>query len=621
MKKLKPSQYSYVASEAKKPKMIKDTSDKDEKYKVWHNRIHSALQWRANHKYGTKVWDRCYELYKGEHWSNPDDEDLPKSDARRDRVTVNVIGSTVQNFIPFFISSRPKFVLHPQKPDSVLSASLQQSVVNYEYKERKMHKQVKRSVLDCVICGTGIIKTGYNIELDEAINTAEGEIVYADYIKAEASYARRVSPYNFIFDPCSSENDLSSADWCAEIIYMKKVDILNNSNYLKSTINAIKGGMYTIQSKKDLMNPDRSILSDDFEYTNEDDEMSVCFEVWSRRHRKYFLFASGVLPPLVEKDFPYPYLDGFPYIQLEFIPNPECPFPFGLPYALEDQQLELNASRTRMFQHGRRFNRKYEVLKNVEESEADKLVEAPDGTYIIVPQVGSINPIADAPLSQDQLVIEGTIKEDIRQISGADALIQGGALPSRTTAGEVNARGSLFRLKLEDRVEAIENGILELAAHTLQHCQANMIKSRVVKIVGPEGEYWQEFTVEDIQDPVGIEMESVSAPRTDPQIMRQQALQMFQILMSQMQVIMGLQIPINWVELFKWMFEKMEIRDVGRFFAPSLVPNQPLNTQPVSNNLNTGSETEEPNTELQSVEDIERQFNLGSTLNQSGLQV
>lgn len=592
----------------------------DEAYRIWHNRVSSCIRWRDQHWNGPKNWDKAYDLYRGKHWGSGDvNIDLVKSDNRRDRITVNLTGSSIQNMLPFLISTKPKAIAHPHLPTAVVSGKLQETLLNREYTKAQMHRQVKRAALDAIICGHGIIEDGFNLELDEGIKKADGDIVYADYVKKESAFVRRISPYDFIFDPTASENDIYTARWAGEIIYMPLRDLLANSNHLKSTIKAINEKVYTVNTKKDLMIPERAYIDSEDYYENENDEVAICFKIFDKKFKKYYLFADGVLPPLVEKDWPYPYLDGFPYTFLEFIPVPSCAFPMGLALAIEDQQHELNAVRTRIFNHGRRFNRKYEAHEKVDPHELDKLVDSPDGTVIIVPQMGLITPIQDAALSQDQQIIEGRIQDDIQRLSGMDSLIQGGALPSRTTAGEVNARGNLFRMKLDDRVESMDNAILNVLEHTLAHLKANLIKDQVVKVAGPEGEYWVEFTIEDIQDPVDITIESVAAPKTDPQIMRQQALQVFQITVGQMQMIMQAQVPINWTELFKWIFEMLEVKESGRFFAPSLIPNQPLQFEQSSNDLN--NQQPEANTEIMDVQGMQKQMGLAPLMNQSGMQV
>lgn len=613
-------EYSNYLKEKKNPRKdskYKETSTGEETYRIWHNRIDQTLAWRYNHWNGPRNWDRAYSLYKGDHWESDDmDVEIVKSDNRRDKITVNLTGSSIQNMVPFLMSSRAVFVCKPTKPGSVEGAKLQEAVLNFEYEQRGMQEQIEKAVLDCVIMGHGITANGFILEIDEAVKKMEGEIVYADYIKKESPYIRRVSPYMFLYDPTASEHNLATARWCAEIIYQPIKDILANSNYLKSTLESIKVGEYSITTKRGFINPDSSI---DETELNEEDELGVLYQIFDKKYRKYYLFAAGVLEPLVEKDWPYPYLDGFPYQKVDFVPIPDCPFPMGLALAVEDQQLELNAVRSRMFSHSRRFDRKYQVLDTVDETEADKLIEGADGTIVMVPVIGAVSPIADAPLSQDHQLIEAMIKQDFQSLTSQDALIQGGNLPSRTTAGEVNARGSLFRMKLDSRVASVDRFVLQNGIQTLQHIKYNFLTDKVIKIVGNSGEYWVEYTIEDIQDDVDVTMESIAAPKVDPILDRQQSIQIFQMILQAAPAIQQVAQAFDFIELFKWMFSKLGDKEIGRFFKPSLIPNAPLieGATPLSNNLNLP----QPNTELNSAEDMSKQNGLAALMNSGGNQL
>lgn len=609
------SNYLKTKRQPRADSKYKETSTGEETYRIWHNRIDQTLNWRMNHWNGPKNWDRAYELYKGDHWESDDmDVEVVKSDNRRDKITVNLTGSSIQNMVPFLMSSRASFICKATKPDGTVGAELQTAVLNYEYDQRGMQEQLEKAVLDCVIMGHGVTCTGFTLEIDEAVRKVEGEIDYRDYIKKESPFVRRVSPYMFLFDPTASEHNLATSRWCAEIIFSPIKDILANSNYLKKTIASITSGEYSITTKQGFMNPD--VDMDDNEL-GEEDELGVLYQLYDKKYRKYYLFAAGVLEPLIEKPWPYQYLDGFPYEMVNFVPVPDCHYAMGLALAVEDQQLELNAVRSRMFAHGRRFNRKYQVLDTVNEEETDKLADGADGTIVVVPQIGAVAAIQDAPLSQDHQLIEAMIKQDFQSLTSQDALIQGGNLPSRTTAGEVNTRGSLFRMKLDTRVASVDRFVLANGKQTLQHIKYNFLTPKVIQITGASGQFWQEYTVEDIQDDVDVTMESIAAPKIDPILDRQQSLQLFQMIMGALPVLQQLQIPFDYVELFKWMFNKIGDKEVGRFFKPFLTPNAPMVES--SNNLN--NQLPQPNTNVQSTDGLQKQNGIGALLNASGLQV
>lgn len=631
--KYKPTRSTVVlpsSSSIKEKKAGENTND------LWRRRISQAFHWRRNHWNGDSNWKLAYKIYRGKHWDSMDqNSDALSSDNVNDRITVNITGSTVLNLIPFLFNRKTEFVCKPRKPSEDVQAQIQTEILNYEFTQNDLQPEIKRALYDAVICGHGIVKTGYTLEVDEAAKLKDGEITYHDFIKKDSPYIKRISPFMFLYDPTSSSFDLRGARWCAEIFFSTKADVLANGLYDKSVLNKIADGAYSLTTYEALFGDNVSDNSIGFsnnlkakDYDVPEDAIVILYEVWDKKFRKVYIFADGCDEPLSEKVWPYEYLLEFPFVRLDFIPIPDEHYPVGIPYFITDQQLELNRIRTTMFQHRRRFNRKYEVVASVNQDERDKLTDSPDGTCVVVPAIGSINPIQDAPIGQDQMIAEQYIKQDIADLTGADALFRGSNLPSRTTAGEVTTRSNLFRLKLDDRVDDVDNWIIRIATQVLKHIQGNYFQQRAVKIVGEQGNYWHDVTSEDIAAQVDVSMESVSAPKSDPQLDRQQALQLLQICLQFMPMIQQGLIKLNLEELLAWVLQKFGQKDIGRFFSRMLTPNAPLQEVPVnpttSNNLNQGLSVAglpELNQNPQEVADLKQESGLASILNQSGLQI
>lgn len=594
-------------------------------YDMWLTRIHSALQWRKSHWNGDENWKRAYKLYGGKHWRYNDEEN-PSADEARDFITVNITMSTINNMVPFLLNSDPFFLTKPRKPSDTVQAMLAQEIVNYDWNLQQMTPQVKECALDAAIIGHGIAKTGFTFELDQAVSKATGNIVYEDYIRAETPYLIRIDPFNFIYDPTATDRTLATARWAAEIFYQYYDDVIDNSSYEASVRNKIKSGHFNPK-----LLSGKYEVQDDWDMTWWDDEHVAepnivrLFEIWDKKHRKYIVLADGVNEPLIEKDWPYDYLTGFPYRRLDFIKVPNSHYPVGIPYSIEDSQFELDRTRTGMFQHRRRFNRKYEILDNLEEDSRRKLQEGEDGALIPVRQLNSIRPIEDAPLPQDYWQVEAIIKQDVMELSGMDALIRGGPLPSRTTGVEVNTRTNIFRMKIDDLVDRTDRFVLQLGKDVLAHIKANMVRSRVVKIAGLQGVYWVNATAEDIQAELDLHMETVAAPKTNPDIDKQQSLNLLQIALQAAPVMqqLGQPLQINFPELFAWTIEKFGYKDVGRFFQRALVTTPPLQQQEGGENSNSlnpaslGTNPEQPMTAA----DLQKQFGTAAINNASGLQL
>jgi hypothetical protein len=211
----------------------------------------------------------------------------------------------------------------------------------------------------------------------------------------------------------------------------------------------------------------------------------------------------------------------------------------------------------------------------------------------------------------------------VMELSGMDALIRGGPLPSRTTGVEVNTRTNIFRMKIDDLVDRTDRFVLQLGKDVLGHIKANMVKSRIVKIVGMQGIYWVDVSDQDIQSEVDMTMETVAAPKTNPDIDKQQSLFLLQTLtqVAPLMQQMGQPLQLNFPELVAWTIEKFGYKDVGRFFMRALTPTPPLQEQEGdgSNSLNQtpSGNAENPMTAA----DLQKQFGTAAVTNASGLQL
>src|SRR5262249_49436051 len=149
-------------------------------------------------------------------------------------------------------------------------------------------------------------------------------------------------------------------------------------------------------------------------------------------------------------NWPYEHLDGFPYVLAVYDEMNDEIYGEGLPFAMEDQQLELNRIRTAEFDHRRNFGRprlagnrnaidELELAQLQSGTDEDAVVNGPD----------AITPIPYPSIPPDNYQVENVIKEDIRTLIGADQLTQGGNLPSRTSATEINTRSGYTGMKVD----------------------------------------------------------------------------------------------------------------------------------------------------------------------------
>lgn len=579
-KKTEPKAYESPILKTLRANLTEETGDGKQDGKIWLSRIAKTVRLREQMPNGSDDWKRYYEWFEGEHWNDRgvDGKNLATDNAR-DTATVNAVGSIAGSYVPFLINGDILFKLIPRKQVDTVSAEIQQGLLNYEWGERGMTDECKRIVLDAVVIGHGIGKTGYVVEVNEARKESDGEIEYRDFIKQDAAYIERVDPILFIFDLSAKDGTLKTARWCGECFFTPYDDVVANTKYSPAVIAKIFAGTYKINYRKGFCGiSSKGLASTDGDlYNVPEDNLVALWEIWDKKYKKHYIYAEGVDEPLVEEEWPYDYLDGFPYVKLDYIRVPNKPYGMGVYRQAEDQQLQLNRIRTAQFRHIRSHARKFIGEKGMIEPEQVKdFTDLGDGALIMAGSINAIKAIEDAPMSQDFQIVEGRIQADIQQLTGADALLQGAALPSRTTAGEVAARTNITRLKADDRVSAVVLMVKGLAVQVLQHLKANRTLPSVVRIVGAQGVYWQEFTNEEIQAETDLTVEYFSAPRFDPAVDREQKLRFFQVAVQAMPALEKTGETLDMPALVGWVLKSFDYMDAGRFFKRLLKPDAPL---------------------------------------------
>jgi hypothetical protein len=552
---------------------------------LWHKRLEKAVDFRDRHWNGPKTWRAANRLVKGDHWKDKKDPDSLDSDTPDDKVKVNLAGSVSQDFEAYLMRTAPKFVGQAaEDPEDQTSAEMQGHLLNYFWREQRMQKQGKRAVRDMINLGHGIIRTGWVMEVDASVNPGkDGKVEYRDIVKNEMPVIKRVSPFRFAFDPQASEYDLESARWCAEMMLMPLADFMTNTKYTRDkggakVINKIKSGAimprFYHQEKEGEREAIRSVAPDEID--RDDPELGtklvVVYDVWDKKHNAHFQILAGVDEDFVYyEEWPYPYLDGFPYVMGSYIELNDVHYPKGLMIELQDQQHELNRIRTSQFQHRRKLGRSlYMVLEAVNDSELTKLRTGKDGDAIKVPHMGSIAEVPQPNLPSEAYRMEEVIKEDIRQLSGQNAMMAGAGLPSRTSAAEINKRASYSEMKMEDRIMAVDDMILRVAMQILQHAKANMKTEKVVRIMGPWGNDWVTLSPEDIKAEIDLELISTSTPKGETDLEKTTATNLMNMILQQLPLLQQMGVEINMVELFKWVFRKHGAEAEAARFFPGL---------------------------------------------------
>jgi hypothetical protein len=568
--------------------IVVETGDAEKDGPIWMSRIFKTLQTRAESDNGDRHWAAYHNWFNGLQWQH---EDTSKnswdlySDTITSIYTNNIVQSIASAYMPFLLNGRIEFKAKPKKPSETNAAEIHTGLLNYEWKERKATEQVKMVIDDVVVAGHGIAETAYVVEVDEARRKDQGAIEYRDYVRRDAAYVQWCSIFDFIQDLTAIDGTPRTAHWVAKRIYIPYDDLVANRRYSKKVTDLIQAGTssHNLTTRSAFRNDARfsagGFFGKDLGVRVPEETSVAVWEIWDKKHRQVITMAEGIPFPLDVEEWRYPYLDGFPFVMIQFLRAKNLLYPIGVARQLKDAQLQTNRIRTQQIQNVRAQKNMYGATQGVSQKDVDDFGNMPNLSVIRVERERDLFAIDNPEMNKDALVLEQAIAADAQRATGADALFQGQPLPDRTTGIEVATRANLFRLKADDKVANVENGVIEIATQILQHLKANRVQNDVVEIVGLLGSQWREYSFAEIQAETDVEVSYFAAPQTDPNVERQQKTQIAQVA-AQMAPLMaqsGSPVQINFAEVFAWLLKSFpDIKDAGRFFQPALVVPPPL---------------------------------------------
>jgi len=489
--------------------------------KNWEDRINRAKAVRKNWKDKFRV-DLGYEFYEGAQ--NPG---VPVEEW----ITINKIYSHVKSQLPALYSADPYFYVKLKRsfsPDPLMiamyeqRAKIRQAYLNYLKDELKLKQEVRLCIQDAFF-RYGVMKVHYSVEEKEnpdfgAPMTGEDNLPMIDEktqeiimepktIPINERYViERVHPEDFLWDEDAGPSD-KSWKWQAQRIVMTMDEARENVLFSKAALKELqgKGEASDDEQRKRTERKKGSDIAGraegiDPKKPEEKSKTVVLWEIYDWHENTWTVIAENGATPLINNEPLPPGIEKSPFEILRFTMRDDSPYPIPPVSMGIDPQKEFNLSRSRILTHRKRFNRKYVAAGQWDENELSKLESGDDGTIIKSDVPGStITPIQDAPLDQwnyhevnllnnDLIELLGGSSDENRGIAGADSATQASILDKR------------LDMKEGDAMSMVIDFVKGIARKLDQQVQAHITKEEAVKIVGPEGEFWQNVRTEDYEE-------------------------------------------------------------------------------------------------------------------------
>lgn len=466
-------------------------------------------------------------------------------------ITINKIYShlmaqlpTLYNVDPYFyIKVKKTFTVDPKEvQDFERRAKVRQAMLNYLKGELDLKSKARLGIQDAHFA-YGVLKVRY--AADEQENPDKGKTILSesvddegaqlplttndgspllepDFIPVNERYEiSRVHPDDFVWDEDAGPLG-EKWGFVAERIRMTRAEAKKDKRFNRRVIKSL-----TAKSKEsDKEERGKSSLFSSFfgspapepKKEEKDDDLIITWETYDLKNKEWLVIAEDGEAPLLQTRKLPPGIEDHPYGILRFTLQDDTPYPIPPVSQAMGLQKELGLLRSKRVTHRKRFNRKYVVVTQAleDESEISKLESGDDGTVIRARNLGAIEPIKDAPLDQQESLEVIAISNDITEIFGSPGQARGIAdADSATEAGILDKR---LEVREGDRLSMVIDWITTIAKKLDQLVQANITRDEAVKIVGPEGEFWQEIRTQDFEAINGEFEYSVNVGAMTPQL-------------------------------------------------------------------------------------------------------
>ena len=484
----------------------------------YQKKIAITKRWRREEEYDD-TWRRLIDLYRGRHYEDISDED---------RLLINISFSTINVIAPSVAVNYPKIAVNARRPNDAPKAIITEAVINYWWKHYKVRPEFRRAVKDFLIVGHGWLKCGYRYVEEESIseegdqsdaNVEGNEVTPTIVVVEDRPFVERVSPFDVYVDPDATS--MQDAQWIAHRIRRSLKDIKSDKRYSRAArenINATSWGRYSEDPAK------RKVQDTEEGYVE-------VWEYYDIAKKTMCVFAEGSEQFLV-KPIDMPYAFGHPFVMIRNYDIPDYFYPMGDLEAIEPLQRELNATRTQMMNHRKRYSRKYLFKESAFDADGRDALES-DYDNVLVPVSGDENlnnvvvpfPAVVTPpeFYRQSDIIEG----DIQTVSGVSEYQRGGVPEIRRTATEAAIVQDAANARAADKLATIEGAIAEVAFRLVALAQQFMTGEQVARVVGKDGEpTWVTFEPDYIAGEFDFDVEAGSTAPVNESFRRQMALQM-----------------------------------------------------------------------------------------------
>lgn len=514
---------------------------------LWQSRVDQAGCGRKDAESNWSEAIRYYEHDQSSHRSTEEGRSNSGRGARRLSsaewsATENIVFSNAATMLPMLYAKNPSVEATAVNPEMNKEfARCCEKLINalFSMKEApgiNIKNKARRAILGAYLTNSWYLKIDW-VKKDDSREEAYAEIEKLSVELKEAKTTRKIkeiegkinaleskvdllspagptislrSSFRIYVDPTSQEPDHSDANWMVEEDYIQ-TDLLNAlyckpgagdelvSVYEPTHVVSASADSKSIQDEVNnfsLFSSDAEIKAGDYGYKTaaafKKAQYTKVWYVWDKTTRRVLLFADNNWDwPLWVWDDPLKLLRFFPFYRLWFHETPDGAQPKGEVTYYLDQQDTINDINSTINQ-GRKWakNNIFYDKNSIKQEDVEQVLKGPDGTArgVDIPEgktlrdvIFSITPPA---FSFPELLSTDSSMQAINRISGVSAAQQGEQFKTNTTNKAVDFYQSNIDIRVEDRIDAIEDWLGDIAWGLVQLAYQHWDMQTVSEIIG-----------------------------------------------------------------------------------------------------------------------------------------
>jgi hypothetical protein len=537
-----------------------------------------------------KAWKRYIDLYQGRYLDG---------DPSTDALVVNMVFATINVMAPAVAINNPRFVVNARNPESGFTAIITEEVLNWLWRAYDYQREFRLSVLDWLLAGHGWVKVGYKWTKEAEVKPADGDTTTADEVDAgpdegiddredkegnvesemnqwndDRPFIERISIFDMYVDPDARHP--KEMRWIAQRTWRPVQDVQVDSRYASGARKKVSGSSWSRWDNED------GDARDSSEKPNPG-AIRFCevIEFYDLKRYKVCTFC----PTSDEQDEPVflikptkmPYAFGHPFVMLRNYEIPDHFYPIGDVAQIESLQLELNETRTQMFNYRKKFRRAWLYARDRFDTDGIEAMES-DRDNIMIPVQGdndpesAMRPVPAIITPAEFFDQSAMISNDLDRVSGVSDYQRGSPNQQvRRTATEAAMIQDAANARAQDRLAKIELVLSEIAERVVGLMQQYTTGDQVARIVTMPVKGWVNFDKDRIAGEFDFEVQGGSTEPRNETFRRQSALQIVDVSQPFMQA--GV---VNMPALYQELLQKgFGIKDASRFVEQPPPPPPP----------------------------------------------